>query len=333
MGPLEQGRKVPANVPGIHHVTCITGDVQRNVDFYVSVLGLRFIKKTVNFDVPDTYHLYFGDWLGTPGTAMTYFGWPHLPHRPAGSGQVSVVSFAVPPGSLERWWSRLRRLGLEATRSSRFGADVLALHDPDGIAVELVGQASHSSDGRWVPWPAGPVDPTDQVRGFHSVTLCVRDEEPTARFLTTTLGFRETAREGPRTRFETGAGGPGAVADVLVDPAAPAGEEGTGTVHHVAWRATDDAHELAWREALVAAGRSVTPVIDRKYFHSIYFREPGGVLFEIATDQPGFTVDEAPEALGTGLQLPPQYEGRRDRLAFDLPPLSTRPLTSGGKRT
>jgi glyoxalase family protein len=315
---IRREQVVPENVPGIHHVTAITGDVQRNVDFYVSVLGLRFIKKTVNFDVPDTYHLYFGDWLGTPGTALTFFGWPHLPWGPAGNGQVTVISFAVPATSLDFWAGRLRDLGVVASRSSRFDADVITLHDPDHFELELVGQAS---DERWVPWPDGPVDPVHAIRGFHSVGLGVSDAAPTIDFLTGTLGFREVGREGRRARFATGSAGPSSLVEVLEDPDGPPGEEAVGTVHHVAWRADDDAHELAWRAALLEGGRTVTPVIDRKYFHSIYFREPGGVLFEIATEGPGFTVDEAPEALGSALQLPPQYEGQRDDLKFSLPPI------------
>ncbi len=315
---------MPDNVPGIHHVTAITGDVQKCVDFYVSVLGLRFIKQTVNFDVPDTYHIYFGDRLGAPGTAMTFFGWHHLPWRPAGNGQVAAVAFAVPERSLDFWSDRLRELGVEASRSERFGAGVIALADPDQIRLELVGRAS---DERWNVWPDSPVDPEYQLRGFHSVQLAVAEEEPTARFLTETMGFREVAREGSRVRFETGPGGPNAVLDLLADPTLDTGEEAAGTVHHVAWRAVDDAHEVAWRETLLAAGRTVTPVIERKYFRSIYSREPGGVLFEIATDQPGFTVDEPEKSLGSGLQLPPWHENRRESLKVNLPPIAV-PVTA-----
>ncbi len=310
---------MPESVPGIHHVTCITGDVQRNVDFYVATLGLRFIKKTVNFDVPDTYHLYYADLIGSPGTAMTFFGWPHLDWGPQGAGQVREVSFAVPPDSLGFWSDRLRRLGLAAERSHRFGTDVISLEDPDRMRLELVGE--EPGEG-WQPWPDGPVAPEHQIRGFHSVTLLESDRTPTETFLTEVMGFREVGRTGARARFETGAGGPGAVLEVVEDASAPRGEEAVGTVHHVAWRAHDDAHEVAWRERWLAAGRQVTPVIERKYFRSIYSREPGGVLFEIATDGPGFTVDEPVESLGTGLQLPPQYEDRRDKLKFNLPPIN-----------
>jgi glyoxalase family protein len=315
---------VPARVPdalaGIHHVTCITGDVQRNVDFYVSVLGLRFIKKTVNFDVPDTYHLYYADWIGTPGTAMTFFGWPHLPWRAQGAGQIREVSFAIPAEALDFWSARLRELGVAAERTRRFDTEVIALHDPDEMRVELVGEPP--TDGRWQPWPEGPVEPESQIRGFHSVTLLESELVPTARFLEGTMGFRGAGEEGGRFRFQTGDGGAGATVNVVHDPEAPRGEEAVGTVHHVAWRARDDGHELEWRQHIVDAGRDITPVINRKYFHSIYFREPGGVLFEIATDGPGFTVDEQPEALGSALQLPPQYEDRRDNLNFNLPPIT-----------
>ena len=321
---------MPESPPGIHHVTCITGDVQKNVDFYVGVLGLRFIKKTVNFDVPDTYHLYFADYLGTPGTAMTFFGWPHLPWGPQGTGQVLTVAFAVPEGSLGAWSQRLRRAGLEVESVRRFGAEALMLRDPDQIELALVGDAR---DDRWVPWAESPVPEAEQIRGFHSITLNLRQAESSARFLTEAFGFVQDDTDGARTRYRTGAGGPGALVDVLESRDGRQGEETTGTVHHVAWRARDDAHELDWRESLVTAGRSVTPVIERKYFRSIYFREPGGVLFEIATDQPGFTVDEPAEALGSALQLPPQYEDRRENLKFNLPPIvvpTVEKLTSGG---
>ncbi len=310
---------MPANLPGIHHVTAITGDVQKCVDFYVGVLGLRFIKKSINQDVPDTYHIYFGDNVGSPGTAMTFFGWPSWPKRRVGSGQVTTVSFAVPRGSLEFWNSRLRKLGVDATRTSRFGTDALVAADPDGIELELVGDVSPSL--QWVPWPDSAVDQEHAICGFHSVTMTVAEATGTVDLLVKTMGFRKAGQEGRRTRFETGQGGQHSILDVVESPEGPEGEESIGTVHHVAWRATGDAHQAEWREVLVNAGRSVTPVIERYYFKSIYYREPGGVLFEIATDGPGFTVDEPVESLGSALSLPPWFQVRREGLDKTLPPI------------
>ncbi|HET6311950.1 MAG TPA: ring-cleaving dioxygenase [Candidatus Nitrosotalea sp.] len=309
---------MPANLLGIHHVTSITGDVQRCVDFYVNVLGLRFIKKSINQDMPDTYHIYFGDYVGSPGTAMTFFGWPDWPKRRAGSGQVTTVSFSVPSGSLEFWTSRLRKLGVNAKHASTFGTDAIVVADPDGIELELVAQSSQQP---WVAWPDGPVDRDHAIRGFHSVTMTVAEATATFDLLAKTMGFRKTAHEGRRTRFETADGGPHSIVDVVESPEGPEGEESIGSVHHVAWRAADAAHQSGWREAVVKAGFNVTPVIDRYYFKSIYFREPGGVLFEIATDGPGFTVDESVESLGSTLSLPPWFQVRRDRLDVTLPPI------------
>ena len=313
---VEGDEQLAATIPGIHHVTCITGDVQKCVDFYVTVLGLRFIKKSINQDLPDTYHIYFGDLVGSPGTAMTFFGWPTWPKRRAGSGQITTVSFSVPPGSLDFWKSRLRKLGVEAGATSRFGTDAVVLSDPDGIELELVAQAT---DQPWVPWPDGPVGPDHAIRGFHSVTMTIAETAATFDLLTKTLGFRKAGQEGRRTRFETDKGGPHSMVDVVAAPESPVGEESVGTVHHVAWRAPGEADQIAWREALVEVGHNVTPVIDRYYFKSIYSREPGGVLFEIATDGPGFTVDETVESLGSSLSLPPWFQVRRDRLDETLP--------------
>ena len=307
-----------ASIPGIHHVTCITGDVQKCVNFYVNVLGLRFIKKSINQDLPDTYHIYFGDFLGTPGTAMTFFGWPAWPKQRAGSGQVTTVAFAVPDGALDFWSSRLKKLGVDHERTTRLGAEALVLHDADGIALELVGGGS---DERWVPWRESPVDEQHAIRGFHSVTMTLAETAATHNLLTSVMGFRKVNQEGHRTRFETGPGGAEATLDVIESPEGPVGEESIGTVHHVAWRTPDGASQKTWRALLLQAGRNVTPVIDRWYFQSIYYREPGGVLFEIATDGPGFTVDETPEKLGTTLSLPPWFQVRRDRLDEILPPI------------
>ena len=305
-------------MPGIHHVTAITGDVQKCVDFYVGVLGLRFVKKSINQDVPDTYHIYFGDQLGSPGTAMTFFGWPSWPQRRAGSGQVTTVSFAVPGGALDFWAKRLGSLGVQARRDARFESDVLVLADPDGIQLELVGGTSGES---WVAWPDSPVDTDHAIRGFHSVTLTVAEGAASRELLVKSMGFRESGKDGSRVRFETGAGGAHAILDLVEAPEAPVGEESIGTVHHVAWRTADAAHQAEWRQAMVDAGRNVTPVIDRYYFKSIYFREPGGVLYEIATDGPGFTVDEPAEALGKTLSLPPWFQVRREKLDATLTPI------------
>jgi len=310
---------MPASLPGIHHVTSITSDVQKCVDFYVSVLGLRFVKKSINQDVPDTYHIYFGDYKGSPGTAMTFFGWPAWPKRRAGGGQVTTVSFAVPRDSLEFWNSRLRKLGVQSSSTSRFGTDALVLSDPDGIELELVGDVSPGF--QWVPWPDGPVDREHAIRGFHSVTMTLAEAAGTIDLLVKTMGFRKAGQEGRRIRFETGQGGQHSILDVVEAPEGPEGEESIGTVHHVAWRAVDAAHQAEWREVLVKAERNVTPVIERYYFKSIYFREPGGVLFEIATDGPGFTVDEPLETLGSTLSLPPWFNVRRETLDETLPPI------------
>jgi glyoxalase family protein len=299
------------------------------VNFYVTVLGLRFIKKSINQDMPDTYHIYFGDQVGSPGTAMTFFGWPSWPERRAGSGQVTTVSFSVPRESLDFWNGRLRKLGVSVSTASRFGTDAIVMTDPDGIELELVGQSSNQA---WVPWPDSPVDAAHAIRGFHSVTLTIAEAGATFDLLVKTMGFRKAGQEGRRTRFETGQGGPHSILDVIESPEAPVGQESLGTVHHVAWRTADAAQQAAWREALVKAGRNVTPVIDRYYFKSIYYREPGGVLFEIATDGPGFTVDETVEDLGSSLSLPPWFQVRRDRLDATLPPIVVPTTATKGAR-
>jgi len=309
-----------ASLPGIHHVTAITGDAQRNVDFYAGLLGLRLVKRTVNFDDPGSYHLYFGDELGRPGSVMTFFVWPGAVRGRRGTGQVAAAAFAVPSGSLDWWSRRVEAAGASVEGiASRMGDQVLAFADPEGLRLELVAPAR--PDPR-APWAGGTVPADHAIRGFHSVTLSLSAHEETARLLTATLGFRAVHSAAGRTRFETGDFG-GAV-DLLAMPDAAPGETGGGIVHHVAWRTPDDASQLAWREVVAGAGRDVTPVLDRQYFHSIYFREPGGVLFEIATDAPGFTVDEPEERLGTALRLPPWLEQFRAELegrlpAFDLP--------------
>ena len=303
---------------GVHHVTAIAGDPQRNLDFYEGILGLRLVKKTVNFDDPGTYHLYYGDEIGHPGTIMTFFPWADAPRGRIGAGQLTVTSFSVPRDSLGYWTERLVENGVRFEKpKGRFGETVLTFKDPDALRVELV----VADDGR-EGWADGPVPVERSVRGFHHVTLTTENPERTAGLMADVLGFRRVDEAEGRSRYVAGDGGPGSFVDIANGAGFPRGSMGVGTVHHVAFRAKDDEEQLEVREAVAALGYDVTPVLDRNYFRSIYFREPGGVLFEIATDAPGFIYDEAKEQLGTELKLPPQYESSRERLERTLPPLS-----------
>jgi glyoxalase family protein len=300
---------------GIHHVTAIADNPQKNVDFYSGILGLRLVKKTVNFDDPGSYHLYYGDAAGNPGTIMTFFSWPGAYRGRIGTGQVSTTSFAVPEDSLGYWVERLVEHGVRFEQpKKRFDETVLAFEDPDGLAVELV--ARPGRDGGEAP--GGPVPAEHAIRGISGVTLSEQSGKATTDFLTNLLGFEKVEEEDGRMRYLTTSSS-GSFADVLVRPDGAAGRVAVGTVHHVAWRAPDDETQEEWREELLYHGFDVTPVLDRVYFHSIYFREPGGVLFEIATDPPGFAVDE--EHLGENLKLPPWLEEDRERIEQSLPPV------------
>ncbi len=311
-------------IEGIHHVTAMASDPQANVDFYTGVLGLRLVKRTVNFDDPGTYHLYYGDEVGHPGTIMTFFPWPGARRGVQGAGQATVTSFSVPEGSLGYWTERLSRLGVDFQEPRpRFDEEVLTVLDPDGLRLELVARAE--ADGR-APWQGGGVPTEHAIRGFEGVTLTEWNAHVTEEVLAGTMGFRRVAEAGGRIRFEVGAGGPGTRVDVLAAPSAVRGHVSAGTVHHVAWRSADEQDQLAWREAIAESSLYVTPVLDRQYFRSIYFREPGGVLFEIATDPPGFTRDEPVESLGTALKLPPWLEPSREKIQAVLPPLEVRSL-------
>jgi len=308
---------------GVHHITAIAGDPQQNVEFYAGILGLRLVKQTVNFDDPGTYHLYFGDALGRPGTILTFFPWPGAPRGRHGVGQATVVSFSVPPDSLGFWGERLRSLVIPFERlESAFGEPVLEFSDPDGLHLELV-EDSRTDLGQ--PWTGASVPSPQAIRGFHSVALLERTHDGTAELLTEVMGFRLAQAVGHRRRYVVGDGGLATKVDVVIAPDAPSGQVAVGTVHHVAWRAATDEAQEAWRRRLVAAYLSVTTVRDRRYFRSIYFHEPGGVLFEIATDPPGFTVDEPAEVLGAKLQLPPWLEPRRQMLEARLPVLRLPP--------
>jgi glyoxalase family protein len=312
-------RKMNKVLRGIHHITAITADPQRNVDFYAGLLGLRFVKKTVNFDDPGSYHLYYGDEEGHPGTIMTFFGWPGAQAGKRGTGQITTVSFSIPPGSVGFWLERLRAQGLNPVVGSRLDEEVIYLSDPDGLSLELV--ASGGGDDR-IPPDRGPIDPQHAIRGFHSASLMVSDPDATAELLTSTMGFRALDEEGNRFRFEVGDGGPAGIVDLVDTPKGSSGIISAGTVHHMAYRTPDDDQQLAWRDTILDQGVDVTHVYDRKYFHSIYFREPGNVLFEIATDPPGFTVDEPVDKLGSSLKLPPALEPIRAELERRLPPIS-----------
>ena len=303
---------------GIHHVTAISGEPQRNVDFYVGLLGLRLVKKTVNFDDPGTYHLYYGDGAGSPGSIMTFFPWAGAPNGRVGAGQLTVTSFSFPASSLGYWTERLVEGGVRFEKpEDRFGETVLRFPDPDGLRLELVAAADDAREG----WVGGTVPAEHAVRGFHHVTLLSSDPAGTAELMTGTLGFRQTGEAEGRTRFEAGEGGPGNTVDVANGSGFPRGTMGVGTVHHVAFRVPDEEAQLELRERVAALGYNVTPVLDRNYFRSIYFREPGGVLFEIATDPPGFAADEDREHLGESLKLPPWLEPRREELEGMLPSL------------
>lgn len=296
---------------GIHHVTSIASDPQANVDFYTDVLGLRLVKRTVNFDDTSTYHLYYGDEVGTPGTILTFFPFDGGQRGRPGRGQATATTFLVPDGSIDYWRDRFEELGVDVDApTERFGATVLPFRDHDGQPLELV-----TGDAEVEEWEDSPVPTEHAIRGFHGVTLHSQDPESTGAVLET-MGYERTADRGDRIRYEI-EGERATVVDVLTGTGGR-GVPGAGTVHHVAFRTPDDDSEMAWRERLTEAGLHVTPQKDRQYFRSIYFREPGGVLFEIATDPPGFTRDESVEDLGSGLKLPPWLEDERDRIEREL---------------
>jgi glyoxalase family protein len=306
-------------IQGLHHVTAIAGEPQANVNFYTGVLGLRLVKLTVNFDDPTTYHLYYGDGQGHPGTILTFFPWPGAVAGRIGTGQLTVTSFAAPEKSLPYWRRRFEKRGVtfEDARSD-FGEETLFFKDPAGIQLELVSTAKADPDR---VWERGPVPTEHAIRGFHRVTLSESGYERTASLLTDILGFQQIAKAGNRFRYAVAGGGPGAMVDLVCAPEGRRGRVAVGTVHHVAWRTATDTEQVQWRDTLKRQKYNVTPIMDRRYFHSIYFREPGGVLFEIATDPPGFAVDENAERLGSSLKLPPWLEQSRSELERLLPPI------------
>jgi glyoxalase family protein len=305
-------------IPGIHHVTAIASEPQQNIDFYTGILGMRLVKLTVNFDDPHTYHLYYGDRIGHPGTILTFFPWPGAPKGWRGTGQATAASFLVSEESRDFWTERFQRKGVRfEPPATRFAGDerYLTFYDYDDLKLELVFTSEHPA-GDFSPPQKANVPENHAIRGFQGVSLSEEGFEKTAEMLVSTLGFRKDKEDAERFRFKSPGG---TCVDLLCQPALPLGEVLVGTVHHVAWRTPDEETQKAWRQELVKAALDVTPVIDRRYFHSIYFREPGGVLFEIATDPPGFTLDEKEEELGSSLKLPTWLEPERKQIEIALP--------------
>ena len=306
-------------INGLHHVTALASDTIRNVDFYRTFLGLRLLKKTVNFDAPDVYHLYYGDETGSPGSILTFFPYGNISRGRRGAGQLTYTAFSVPVAGMQFWLDRLQQAQVAHTMpAQRFGEAFVRFDDPDGMGVELVFTDADTRPG----YSTGSVPLEFAIRGFHAVTLESAQPDRTAELLTGVMQHRLLAQEGNRARYVAGAGGPGNFVDIQVPAENVRALQGAGSVHHVAFSTNTDQTELLIQEQLREAGYQVTPVQDRNYFHSIYFREPGGVLFEVATNPPGFAIDEPLEQLGTSLMLPPQYESRRAQLEQVLPVIS-----------
>jgi catechol 2,3-dioxygenase-like lactoylglutathione lyase family enzyme len=311
---------------GIHHITAIASDPQRNLDFYAGVLGLRLVKRTVNFDDPNTYHFYFGDRLGNPGTIITFFPWPTARRGRVGTGQVVATSYAIAPGATDYWTARCQEHGIDIVeKGKRFDQAFIRFQDPDGLVLELIESDSGETGDRW---EKSPIPAKFSATRFHSPSLASESREATTRLLTTLFGFEIIGRESDRTRLTVSPGLTNAQIDLVDYPGNRPGRVLAGTVHHIAFRAKDQDEQEHWRSKLYQAGLHVTPIIDRQYFHSVYFREPGGILFEIATDGPGFATDETEEHLGENLRLPPQYESLRSEIERSLPSISL-PQISG----
>lgn len=306
---------------GIHHITAFVTDAQKNVDFYAGVLGLRLVKKTINFDVPDVYHLYFGNETGSPGTAITFFPFVSGRKGTVGGGQVGWTTYAVPLGALDFWKERLTKFGISYTMAERFAEKYVQFRDTDGLQLELV----EREEGLQSQWSFGGVPAEKAIKGFGGALLYSTNPEDTMETLQHTLGLTKVGEDKGIVRFRS-TGKIGNVIDVSKTQVSP-GRNGTGTVHHIAWRAADEADHLRWSDAVEADGFNLTEIKDRNYFKALYFRERGGILFEIATDSPGFTVDEPMEELGEHLMLPEWYENRRAVLEQNLAPITVRVLS------
>jgi len=309
-------------IAGLHHVTALSGAAQENLDFYAGVLGLRRVKTTVNFDDPTTHHLYYGDRTGRPGTIATFFPWPQAGSGRTGAGMVASLAFAVPSGTLDAWGDRLEAADVPTRREERFGTPALTFEDPAGLSLALLPTDASTDDALWTE---GPVPADHALRGLHAPTLPVFADDRTPELLTDVFGWAAAGTDGPRRRFRAPDAERGGAVDLLVRERHPSGRMGRGTVHHIAFRARDAESQRAWRTTLRNHGIQVTDVKDRQYFQSIYFRDPAwtsGILFEIATEGPGFLVDESEATLGDTLQLPPRLEDRRPDLESVLPSLA-----------
>lgn len=304
---------------GLHHITAIADNAQRNYDFYTKVLGLRMVKKTVNFDDPTTYHFYYGNEIGMPGTILTFFPWEGIGRGKAGIGMATEIGYSVAERSLDFWTERFKQYNVSfGERAEIFGETYLPFTDPDGLNLSLILPAT--ADDR-IPWENGEIKADSAIKGFHNVVLTLRKIEPTVNILTEIFGYRLLKQEGNHYRFITDAVPTASIVDILEEPQGPRGYNTAGTNHHVAFRVANETIQMSFREKILSKGLQITPKIDRDYFFSLYFREPGGVLFEIATDNPGFTVDEPLEALGSNLKLPKQYEAERAQIESVLPVL------------
>lgn len=309
-------------ISGLHHVTSIASDPQQNLDFYTTTMGLRLVKVTVNFDAPEVYHFYYGDATARPGTILTFFPWAGARPARQGIGQTFATAFAVPTGSLDFWKEHLTGSGISFTESERFGERVLSFEDHDTTQLEVIA-CKDADTGQNDSWDNGNIPVDAAIRGFHSVTLWEASQEPTSILLTDIFGLKKIGQEGDRVRYEAQGDDIARYIDIVAKSNTPYATGGAGSVHHIAWRTPNDATQLEWRSLLASKGFEVTPVRDRQYFHSIYFREPGGVLFEIATDEPGFTVDENYDELGQGLKLPPWLEANRENIKARLQPIQS----------
>ncbi len=306
-------------VLGIHHITAIAGNAKRNFSFYTRVLGLRFIKKTVNFDDPGTYHFYFGDEVGTPGTILTFFPWEGITKGKQGTGMATEIGYSVPTKSFDFWMDRFKKFNVNILASgSRFGEQYLSIEDPDGLPLTFI--ISHLPDER-KPWQTEEVTAEVATKGFHSISLTLKSVESTGKVLTEILDYSFSGQEGNRHRFTSQTVKNAAVIDLLEAPKGPRAINAGGTIHHIAFRVKNEEVLMDYREKVVSKVLSITPKIDRNYFFSLYFREPGGVLFELATDNPGFSIDESVSELGQHLKLPPQYESHRAEIEKILPVL------------